>query len=204
MPAYKREGPELRLVHDLDKGKRRQLDKARGREFEGSGLDAEKFLIDLYTMISDYDVRFSTEDEDKGLEEGGQAVDVVLSSKDKEKKPIFATQITTDSRKDVIDQKLKELTLKPFVTIIDHNKKSHSVPKTLVLFAPDEFQKFRDDPKRTILKYPGLIKKAIENNLFSLNYDLGRTLSPKEQDAVKKLIEFFENEKKKYTGNDKK
>lgn len=168
--------------------------KRNRRELRGKGQPAEELVLAfLNSKVPGFKTRLSTQEEDKGIKEGGKAIDTVSYIDDK---PVMVSQITTDTERGGIAKKLEEMEKYPFVRLDEMKREDMALPKVLIYLDVKQVASFTKEPD--FEQHPEIAIQIIDSSSRSLKFDLAKTKNPLEQNAITRLIQLFEEERKKY------
>lgn len=180
---------ENRYIHEIDAPKLQ-----RESQVPRQGRPAENITSDFF-KASGFETRFSTEAEDEGRVDIGNkpTIDAIVYEKGK---PIMSLQITTSEFQGIREKKMTEMKKKPFVRLDEMLSNDTSIPKILIYLDAKNVKTFDQEPDFS--QHPEIAIQILDSSILSLKFDLSQTKNPLEQNAVQKLIEMFELERKKY------
>ncbi len=161
-------------------------------EIGDQGRNAEEAVIKFFEIFPGMKVRLATPLEDSGRTQivKDSAIDIVGYL---EGLPAIGLQITTTTDSATRHSKTADLLNRPFIRLPEMVSSDTAIPRSLVFIDAAEVSAFLAD--HDISKHPKLIRQIIESNLSSLKLDLMKTVNPKEQDLIQKLLAFFEKSK---------
>ena len=182
-----RTSPESSYINQIDR-RHNQPERIRGK------VSAEEITLEFFAQkVPGMEARLSTVAEDHGYEEGGKALDIIVS---RAKRPILGIQVTTTIEKDKQENKMQTMIDHPVIRLEEMKLQDPGIPRVLVYFDAREVQSFIKN--KDFDHHPQIALKIIGDVLKSLTFHLKRTKNPAEQTSLMELISTFELEQKKY------
>ncbi|MBI4363780.1 MAG: hypothetical protein HY545_02930 [Candidatus Doudnabacteria bacterium] len=170
-----------------------RLEKPSEAEIEERAFLAENLAIDILNQkTSALDARLSTREEDSGIADiqTHPKIDAVSYLKGKTRKPAIALQITMAEDDRLLAEKMREVALRPFVSV-----EGKSIPKAFVAYKRNQVETYSQD--HDLAHHPELAIYTLDRIIKSLQFSLTQTKNLQEQQAIKDLIQMLEDDKRK-------